>query len=78
VSGYICYGCLPLLYSNIGLTNDEYQKKKREKLRKLSLSEPYVDEKMKLTPAFHGKENTGELDSLRIDEEDKEYERYSK
>jgi len=64
------------LYSYIYLTNDEYQNKKREKLRKLS--EPFLDEKNKLTPDFQDAGNLIGYDSLRIDEEDKEYERYSK
>ncbi len=43
------------------------------------LSEPFLDnEKIKLTPEFQDGGNKDQYDSLRIDEEDKEYERYSK
>ena len=42
------------------------------------LSEHFADDKIKLTPEFQDVDNRVDYDSLRIDEEDKEYERYSK
>lgn len=39
ISAYICYGLLPLLFSKIGLTNNEYTNKKIELVRRKSSNE---------------------------------------
>lgn len=73
LAGFLLYGIMPLLYSYMGLTDQDYGRKKKEKLR--SSERKKKTREKESNSSFNMDRDYNKFGSLTIEEED---DRYSK